>query len=94
MNTRACCMALVITAGVASPCGSGESNAQDRDPLTERAPMADVATLISHGQWTDPRWQYRVQLREPGLRDAQRRSRNPAGRLVLPAPQTSHAPAF
>lgn len=93
MNTRACCMALVITAVVASPCGSGES-AQDRDPLIDRAPAAGVATLISHGQWTDPQWQYRVQLLEPALRDAQRSSRNPAGRLVLPAPQTSHAPAF
>lgn len=94
MNTRACCIALLMTAGVASPYGSGESNAEDRGALGPAVPAAEFAALTAPGQRTDPQWQLSVQMLEPSLRAAQQRSRNPAGRLVLPAPQTSHAPAF
>lgn len=94
MNTRACCIALMMAAGVASPYGSGRSNAQGREALVTRATVAERAVLSAPEQWTDLQWRLSVQLLEPSLRDAQRRSRNPAGQLVLPAPQTSHAPAF
>lgn len=94
MNTRACCIAIMMTVGVASPCGSGESNAAETAEFAARTMPAELAVLNAPEPWTDPEWQLSVQVLEPPLQDAQRRSRNPAGRLVLPAPQTSHAPAF
>jgi len=96
MNIRACGVALVLVAGIGSQYGSGESQAQERRPLVARAPLveqADQAALVVQ-QWADNQWEYRVQLPDSGLPEAQYRSRNPAGQLVLPAPQTSHAPAF
>ncbi len=96
MNMRACGVALVLVAGIGSQYGNGESQARERQPFVARAPRAeqvDQAALVAQ-QWTDHQWEYSVQLLEPGLPDAQHRSRNPAGQLVLPARQTSLAPAF
>lgn len=92
MNIRACCIAVMLTAGVASPYGSGGSNAQEREALATGSAPAELAVLNAAEEWTHPEWQ--LQLLDPSLQNVQRRSRNPAGRLVLPAPQTSHAPAF
>lgn len=83
----------MMTAGVASPYGSGGSNAEEQ-VLATRATPAELAVLNAPRPWTDPEWQLSVQLPAPALQDAQRHLRNPAGRLVLPAPRTSHAPAF
>jgi hypothetical protein len=92
MKTRACCIALIVTACVASPYACGDSNAKEREVPVTRATPAELAVLNAPDEWTHPEWQ--LQLLDPSLQDMQRRSRNPAGRLVLPAPQTSHAPAF
>ena len=94
MNIRALGVALIVGASIASPHGSGDSNAQERGHAFAAAQDAGEVVLASGGEWTAPEWEYNVQLLEPSLRVAQGGSRNPAGRLVLPAPQTSHAPAF
>ena len=94
MNIRACGIALLVGASVASPHGSGLSNAQHSAHGIAAAQERQEVVLAGAAAWTAPEWDYSVQLIDPSLRAAQRGSRNPAGRLVLPAPQTSHAPAF
>jgi hypothetical protein len=93
MKIRACGIALLIGASIASPHGIGESNAQDRERSIAATQEQEVL-LVGAVEWTAPEWDYSDQLIDPSLRAAQRGSRNPAGLLVLPAPQTSHAPAF
>ena len=94
MNIRACGIALLIGVSIASPHGSGQSNAQDSEQGIVAAQQRQEVVLVGAAAWTAPEWDYSVQLIDPSLRATQRGSRNPAGRLVLPAPQTSHAPAF
>jgi hypothetical protein len=93
MTKRACCMAVAVLAGIASPYG-GDSNAQEHAAAISRMPTPAPAALVVDDQWYGTEWEYNGELLEPALRDTQWRARNPAGRLVLPAPRTSRAPAF
>ncbi len=94
MNIRACGIALLIGASVASPHGSGQSNAQHSEHGIAATQERQEVVLVGAAELTAPEWDYSVQLIDPSLRATQGGSRNPAGRLVLPSPQTSHAPAF
>jgi len=102
-------MALIVGTCIASPYGSGETTppantgpgllggiaAEAAGPVaSDRTDVTHELVLFASERWSDPQSDFRVHLLEPSLRAERYGSRNPAGALALPGPQTSHAPAF
>lgn len=89
--------ALVFFGGIGSPFGGEESNAARAPIPVTRAAFAaqvDQAVLVVADQWTDEQGDMMVGQFGPAAFESAPHPRNPAGQLVLPAPQTSRAPAF